>query len=189
MATKPALQHWTYDEYARLPDDGNRYEIVAGELCVSPSPRTAHQLSVVRLTGIFQEFTLRFGIGQIYVAPVDVLLSDTNYVIPDLAFVLDVRRKIVTDRGIEGAPDLVIEVLSPSTESQDRNVKREQYAEFGVPFYWIVDLDRRHIEVFRLAHDPHGPAEVVTDTLEWQPVPGGPLLAIPVPFVVGAAPR
>lgn len=189
MATKPALQHWTYDEYARLPDDGNRYEIIAGELYVSPSPRPNHQAVLVPLILSVGPFIQEHGLGTLYPGPVDLLFAATDYLVPDLAFVRTERAGIVSSRGIEGAPDLVVEILSPSTARRDRGLKRERYANFGVPLYWVMDLDRGHIEVFRLARDPHGPAEIVTDTLEWRPVPGGPSVVIPVPFVVGKAPR
>jgi Uma2 family endonuclease len=183
MATKPALQRWSYAEYARLPDDGNRYEVIAGELYVSPSPNYRHQLARVRITGIFENFTREHGIGQIY-GPVDVLLSGTDYLAPDLVFLKHERRGIRSNRGFEGPPDLAIEIVSPSSSFRDRGLKRERYALFGVPLYWVVDVALRQIEVYRLGEDPNGPAEIVTDTLVWYPVPGGPALTISVRFVV-----
>jgi Uma2 family endonuclease len=187
MATKPALRHWTYDEYARLPDDGNRYEIIDGELYMSPSPRWKHQLAVARITGEFQAFTKGHGIGQICPGPIDLLLADTDYLVPDLVFVLHEHKGIVTDRGIEGAPDLVVEIISPSSGMRDRGLKRERYARFGVPLYWIVDLERRQVEVHRLADDPNAEPEIVTGDLVWQPVAGGPSITLSVPFIVDAA--
>jgi len=189
MATKPALQRWTYDEYARLPDDGNRCEIIAGELCVSPSPRPNHQAVLVPLILAMGPFIREHRLGTLYPGPVDLLFAATDYLVPDLAFVRTEREGIVSSRGIEGAPDLVVEILSPSTARRDRGLKRERYASFGVPLYWILDLDRRRVEVFRLAHDPHGSAEVVTETLEWRPVPGGPSLSISVPSIMGTTAR
>lgn len=186
MATTPKLQRWTYDEYARLPEgDGNRYEIIAGEMVVSPSPHHQHQLASVRIAGIFENFTHEHGIGQIY-APVVVLLSATDYLVPDLVFLKHDRRGIRSDRGFEGPPDLAIEITSPSSAFRDRGLKRERYALFGVPLYWVVDVTLQQIEVYRLAEDPDGPAEIVTDTLVWHPVAGGPALALSVPFVVDA---
>jgi Uma2 family endonuclease len=183
MATQPALRSWTYAEYASLPDDGNRYEVIAGELHVSPSPNYKHQLAGVRIIGTFENFTREHGIGQIY-GPVDVLLSGTDYLIPDLVFLKHERRGIRSGRGFEGPPDLAIEIISPSSSFRDRGLKRERYALFGVPLYWVVDLSLQQIEVYRLAEDPNGPAEIVTDTLVWRPVPGGPALTLSVPFVV-----
>ncbi len=185
MATKPALQQWTYAEYARLPDDGNRYEIIAGEVYMSPSPHHKHQLASVRITGVFENFTREHGIGQLY-GPLDVLLSGSDYLIPDLVFLRHERRAILSDRGLESPPDLVIEIISPSSAFRDRGLKRERYALFGVPLYWVVDVTLRQIEVYRLAENPTGPAEIVTNTLVWHPVPGGPALTLSVPFVVDA---
>jgi Uma2 family endonuclease len=183
MATKPAPKRWTYAEFARLPDDGNRYEIIAGELYVSPSPNYRHQLASVRITGIFENFTREHGIGQIY-GPVDVLLSGTDYLAPDLVFLKHGRRGIRSNRGFEGPPDLAIEIVSPSSSFRDRGLKRERYALFGVPLYWVVDIKLQQIEVYRLADAPNEPPEIVTDTLVWHPVPGGPALTLSVPFVV-----
>jgi Uma2 family endonuclease len=185
MTTKPALRHWRYAEFARLPDDGKRYEIIAGELVVSPSPHHRHQLASIRIAGVFENFTRDHGIGQIY-GPLDVLLSGSDYLIPDLVLVRHERRAILSDRGLEGPPDLVIEIVSPSSSLKDQGLKRERYALFGVPLYWVVDTTLRQIEVYRLAEDPSGPAQVVTDTLIWHPVPGRPALTLSVPFVVDA---
>jgi Uma2 family endonuclease len=189
MATKPALRHWTYDEYARLPDDGSRYEIIDGELYMSPSPRWNHQRAVVRIAHLFETYTEEHGIGEICAGPIDLLLTDTDYLIPELVFVLHEHEGIITERGIEGAPDLVIEIISPSSGMRDRGLKRERYARFGVPLYWIVDLERQSVEVHRLADDPNGEPEIVTADLVWQPVPGGPSLTLSVPHIVGAAER
>lgn len=184
MATKPAPKHWTYAEFARLPDDGKRYEIIAGDLVVSPTPHYRHQLASVRIIGIFEKFTREHGIGQLY-GPVDVLLSGTDYLVPDLVFLKHERRgEILSDRGFEGPPDLAIEIVSSSSSFRDRGVKRERYALFGVPLYWVVDIELRQIEVYRLADDPNRPPEIVADTLVWHPIPGGPALTLSVPFVV-----
>ncbi len=137
MATQPALQQWTYDEFARLPDDGKRYEIIAGELVVSSSPHHKHQLASIRIAGIFENFTREHGVGQLY-GPLDVLLSGSDYLVPDLVFLRHDRRGILSDRGLEGPPDLVIEIISPSSSFKDRGLKRERYALFDVPLYWVV---------------------------------------------------
>ena len=189
MASKPALQHWSYAEYARLPDDGNRYEIIAGEVYVSPSPRPKHQRALMRLMAALERFTEEHGIGEVYPGPIDVLLSGADYLVPDLAFVRAERAGVISDRGIESAPDLVVEAISPSTAMRDRGLKRERYAHFGVPLYWVVDVQLQHVEVYRLAHDPNGAPEIVTGDLVWQPIPGGPSLTLSVPYIVGAADR
>jgi Uma2 family endonuclease len=189
MATKPALRHWTYDEYARLPDDGKRYEVIAGDVYMSPSPHPRHQRALSRLNAALETFTQEHAIGDLYPAPTDVLLSEDDYLVPDMMFVRKERADIVTGRGIEGAPDLVIEVISPSSALRDRGLKRERYARFGVPLYWVVDVELRRVEVYRLAENPDLPAEIVSDTLVWQPIPGGPSLMLSVPHIVGAADR
>jgi Uma2 family endonuclease len=107
-----------------------------------------------------------------------VVLSEGDYVQPDLVFVRRERGAKITDRGIEGPPDLVVEVLSPSTAFRDRGLKREGYAEFGVPGYWIIDPSAGCLEVYRLAEDPDHPALVTTESLDWQPVPGGPVVTL-----------
>jgi Uma2 family endonuclease len=180
MATQSIARSWTYEEFARLPNDGNRYEVVAGDLHVTPAPHPLHTRVAFRLGHQIESFLEQHGLGGwVATSPVDVLLADGDYVQPDLVYIRREREGIVSDRGIEAAPDLVVDVLSASTASRDRGIKRERYAWFGVPHYWLVDLDARHIEVFRMLVDPLHP-EIIRDTLEWRPVPGGPVLTIDV---------
>jgi Uma2 family endonuclease len=180
MATNPARRGWSYDEYASLPDDGNRYEIIDGDLYVTPAPRSRHQDILVELTIAAGGFVKTHGLGKFYVAPTDVFLGDANYVQPDLVFIRSDRLSIISERGVEGAPDLVIEIVSPSTALRDRGVKRERYAECGVPLYWVVDADLGHIEIYRLDAGADVPPEIVRDTLVWQPIDGGPEVRVDV---------
>ena len=180
MATKPAPRHWTYDEYARLPDDGKRYEVIAGDVYMSPSPQPRHQRAVSRLNAALEMFTQEHGIGDLYPAPTDALLSEDDYLVPDMMFVRRDRLDIVTTRGIEGAPDLVVEVVHEVTELRDRGIKRERYAMYGVPEYWIVDPWRRQVDLYRLAADAEVPTTLTEGTLAWQPVPDGPILTVDV---------
>ena len=174
-------RRWSYAEFARLPsDDGNRYEVIAGELHVTPSPRPLHQIVVTELAVRLRAFSSRHGLGQVLVGPIDVLFAEGDYLAPDLVFVRRERVGIISDRGLEAAPDLVVEVLSDSTAARDRGIKRERYAHYGVSGYWVVDPDRQRIEVCRPQDGPEHP-EVVDDTLVWRPVPGGPELEISVP--------
>ncbi|HEX2208266.1 MAG TPA: Uma2 family endonuclease [Longimicrobium sp.] len=175
MATHPAVRDWTYAEFARLPDDGNRYEVIAGELEVTPSPRPKHQDLVGALAALLRPFVRRHELGKIYPGPIDVLFAEGDYLVPDLVFVRSEQLGTVTDRGVESAPDLVVEVLSPSTALRDRTVKRRRYALYGVPELWLIDSDRRLVEVYRLQKDAHQPA-VVTGRVRWQPVQNGPCL-------------
>ncbi|HEX8358633.1 MAG TPA: Uma2 family endonuclease [Longimicrobium sp.] len=178
MATKPAFQHWTYAEFERLPDDGNRYEVIAGELVVSPSPGTQHQTIFGELFPLLKAFVRAHRLGNVLASPTDVLFAEGDYLVPDLLFVRSERTEIISARGVEGPPDLVVEILSPSSTFRDRGIKRERYAHFGVPEYWIIDPRTQHMEVYRLAEDPSSPSVVVSDRFEWQPVRAGPTLAV-----------
>jgi Uma2 family endonuclease len=141
---------FTHADLLVMPDDGKRREIVDGELFVTPSPLSKHQLVVSRIAAAFFRFLDDHPIGELFMAPLDVILSDYDVLEPDLLFILNERLSIMQD-WIRGAPDLVIEVLSPTTARQDRGPELKAYARFGVPEYWIVDLDNRAVEVYRLA--------------------------------------
>ena len=141
---------WTYDDLQSLPDDGNRYEIIDGELVVSPSPAFWHQEVLKRLFLAFQRGLEEAGIARVYFAPLDVILSPTRVVVPDLLVVREERRGIFEKRGAVAAPDLVIEVLSPSNTRHDRVTKRRFYARNGIREYWIVDPEAETIEVLQL---------------------------------------
>jgi Uma2 family endonuclease len=180
MSTDLQQSGWTYAEFARLPNDGNRYEIIAGELHVTPAPRPRHQLYSQRLNLQLAPFAEHHNLGWVFTAPIDVLFAEGEYVEPDLVFVRRERVGIISDRGIEAAPDLVVEILSDSTAKLDRGPKLRQYTRFGVPLYWIVDPQARHIEVYRLLVDPTTPT-IHADTVTWAPVTGGPTLSIEVP--------
>jgi Uma2 family endonuclease len=147
MAARTAL---TYADYAAMPEDGRRWELRDGELSLMPAPGTRHQGLLRDLLGILNEHVRRGGLGVIFPAPVDCILTDTTVLQPDIVFVETGRRAIVTERGIEGAPTLVVEILSPSTAVGDRTVKARLYAGHGVPWYWIVDPDARALEAFHL---------------------------------------
>ena len=143
---------WTYAGYARLPDDGMRYEVIRGELFMSPAPRPLHQV-VIRLTSYFLVGFLRVNrLGKTFVSPIDVVLPQQlgDPVQPDIVFIANERLSIVGELKIQGAPDLVMEILSPSNPEYDRTLKYEIYAEAGVPEYWIIDPHERTIKVFAL---------------------------------------
>ncbi|HEX7052040.1 MAG TPA: Uma2 family endonuclease [Longimicrobiales bacterium] len=183
MATRPERSRWSYADFARLPsDDGNRYEVIAGVLHVTPSPRSLHQLIAVRLGQLLNGFAEDHRLGWVF-GPVDVLFAEGDYLAPDLVFIRRDRREIISDRGIEAAPDLVIEILSDSTARRDRGLKRERYALYGVAEYWVVDPDARTIDVHRLKDRAAHPI-TASDAFDWRPVPGGPALTIPAPEVL-----
>ncbi|MBI1726511.1 MAG: Uma2 family endonuclease [Candidatus Rokubacteria bacterium] len=141
----------TYSDYAALPDDGRRYELHRGELSVTPAPGTRHQRVIFPLGSRLYEHVRARGLGEVLPAPTDCILSDVTVLQPDLLYVATDRLAIISERGIEGAPTLVVEVLSPSTARLDRDRKMRLYAEHGVPYYWIVDPETRSIEAFALA--------------------------------------
>jgi Uma2 family endonuclease len=139
---------YTHADLLVMPDDGKRREILGGELIVSPSPRSWHQLIVTNLLLAFGRYLDRHPVGRIIASPLDVIFGELDILEPDLIFVLNEHRDIVQD-WIRGVPDLVIEVLSPTSVWMDRGPKLKAYARFGVPEYWIVDPDARAIEVYR----------------------------------------
>jgi Uma2 family endonuclease len=147
----------TYRDYAALPDDGRRYQILDGELFVTPAPGTRHQIISMRLSTQLHAHVTAQGLGLVLAAPADVILADTSIVQPDIVFVATDRQAVVSARGIEGAPTLGVEILSPTTADVDRRRKRDLYARYGVPYYWIVDADARVIEMYRLTAGGYEP--------------------------------
>jgi Uma2 family endonuclease len=140
----------TYEDYAAIPNDGNRYEILDGELYVTPAPVPRHQRVLQNLFRILDTHVRHYGIGEVLIAPIDVILSPTTVAQPDLLFIRSGRDSIVTERAVEGAPDLVVEVLSPWSIRQDRTIKAGLYARFAVPSYWILDPAERVFEAYTL---------------------------------------
>ena len=169
----------TYEDYAALPDDGRRYEIHDGELSVTPSPGTNHQRVSRNLNEILGAHARTRGLGEVLYAPLDVILANTTIVQPDLIFIAPAHASRVSRRGIEGAPTLAVEILSPSTTTIDRSRKLQLYARHGVPYYWIVDPDARVLEAYELAE---GRYRLVTRATGAAPVslPPFPDLAIVV---------
>ena len=136
----------TYADYLRTADD-ERYELLSGELVMSPSPKEIHQYILGRLFLRLGTFIYGRNLGKVYCSPFDVVLSDTDVVQPDLLFVSNSRESIITEENVRGAPDLVVEILSPATAERDRTVKLDLYARYGVREYWIVDPDDKKITV------------------------------------------
>ena len=141
----------TYDDLLAMPDDGNRYELIFGEIVMSPAPATKHQHVLGQLYLRFSNHLKRCGLGVVFLPPYDVRFSIHSVVQPDLLVVRRERAAIVTKRNVYGSPDLVVEILSPSNRMQDLTTKAVLYADFGVPEYWIVDpeTDRITINVLR----------------------------------------
>jgi Uma2 family endonuclease len=180
MGARSTRQRWTYAEFARLPSEGStRYEILDGELVVTPAPGLLHQAIVMHLAWLLYGFVRENELGKVFGSPVDVLLAEGDYLEPDIAFVRSGRAEVLTERGIEGPPDLVVEVLSPSTAAHDRGIKLERYRLFGVPEYWLVDPEESTIEVWTLAQSSREPTVYGSaSVLAWTPATGGATLEI-----------
>ena len=150
MVTNPRVR-LTVQDYLDIPEeDENRYELIDGELYMAPAPTWEHQESTINLAAILRHFVLENGLGRVVASPIDVYLSDEDVFQPDIVFVSVERLDIIHSSGVHGAPDLVIEMLSPSTEQRDLNVKRDRYAMFDVKEYWLADPIARTIAVLRL---------------------------------------
>lgn len=138
----------TYQDYLNLPEDGNRYEIMNGELIMVPAPNTIHQDIILNIVEELRKFVKISQKGKLYIAPIDVVLSETNVVQPDILFIAKEHFNIITEKNISGAPDLIIEILSPSTGYYDLVEKKEIYEKFGVQEYWIVDPRKQRVEIY-----------------------------------------
>jgi Uma2 family endonuclease len=138
----------TYKDYCATPDD-ERYELLNGNLMMVPAPNMKHQWVLGRLHVELDRFTQEHGLGKVYVAPCDVHLSDTDVVQPDLLFISPAREHTLTDANVRGAPDLVIEILSPSTADRDLGYKHDLYGRHGVLEYWVVDPMAETVAVHR----------------------------------------
>lgn len=139
---------YTYQDYIELPEDGKRYEIIEGELSMSPAPYMNHQFISLNLVLKLAKFVLENKLGKICYAPVDVLLSDFNIVQPDILFISSDNLQIITEKNIKGVPDLIIEIVSPATGYYDLRGKKDLYEKFGVQEYWIVDPMKRRVEIY-----------------------------------------
>lgn len=172
MGMPDTTERWTAERVRALPDDGSRYELIEGELVVTPAPRPAHQVVCAELFRRLDAYLSDTAVGAVLWSPADLSLGEDEILQPDL-FV----HRISAGRPLREWADitellLVIEVLSPATARQDRGLKRRRYQRARVSEYWIVDLDARLIERWR--PDDTRP-EIATDRLVWEPAPGIPL--------------
>ena len=172
----------TYEDFCALPDDGLRYEVVDGLLFAEPSPRRAHQEAVGNLFAILHAHVRAHDLGKVYVAPFDVILDARTTVVPDIVFVVKDRLDIIAERGVEAAPDLLVEVLSSGTARRDRVRKLNAYARHGVRHYWLVDPEAKTLEAFELVEGAYRLAAAVGGDDEFRPrvFPG---LAISLPIL------
>jgi len=149
MGVEPVTK-LTYEQFRRLPDDGKLYELVRGEAHLNPAPTTKHQLVLRRLVASLDIYLSKKPLGEIFFAPLDVRLSPDTALQPDLIFVAKANAAIIKEDYLAGAPDLVVEILSPSTTAKDRIVKLPIYAEAGVGEVWFIDPQAMTIEVFKI---------------------------------------
>jgi Uma2 family endonuclease len=151
----------TIEDYRSLPEGGPRYQLIEGELFMAPAPNRFHQDISRNLEMILGNYLKKHHIGKLYHAPFDVYLDEINAVQPDIVFVSNERAHILTDAGAEGVPDFVVEILSPSTARQDREAKRKVYARTGVEELWLIDPDKRRIEIFELQANARAPRRII----------------------------
>ena len=155
---------YTYADHQTIPEDHRRHEIVDGELFVTPTPRVNHQHVAANLLVLLRSFATPHRLG-LAVGPITVRLDDELVLEPDLVFIRQDRMRIADPEGdVHGPPDLVVEILSPSSKSYDRNLKRKRYLESGVEEVWIIDIDERMVEVWRPESEE---PEQVRDVLRW----------------------
>jgi len=151
----PAQGKWTYEDYLRLPDDGRRYEVIRGDLYVSPAPSVDHQRAIARLFRLLDRFVLDHKLGEVLTAPLDVLLPDglASPVQPDIVFFRVGNEPRAGAANFQGVPDLVIEVLSPTTRRLDTRVKLSAFRAAGVPEVWFADPQVRTLVVHGFSED------------------------------------
>jgi len=151
MAQTQVKLKFTVEDYHNLPEsETKRYELLGGELIMAPAPIPYHQEISGKLHFALVQYVRDHHWGKVYAAPLDVILSDEDVVQPDILFISRERSKIIHEDGIHGAPDLVIETLSPATAGRDRTLKRTLYARSGVQEYWLIDPDSKSAEVLTL---------------------------------------
>ena len=142
-------KRWTYEEYYRLDDD-QRYEIIDGNLLMAPAPDTWHQAWISELHLILHHHVKKEKLGKVFLSPVDVVLDSENTVQPDLVFVATAQAGIIQRRAIFGTPNLVVEIVSPSSVRRDRYDRKDLYARFGVQEYWLGDPANQSLEILTL---------------------------------------
>jgi len=172
LRTEP--RPFTVADYMSLPEHGPRYQLIDGELYMAPAPNRKHQFISGELEFALRSYLEKNPIGVIYDAPFDVQLTDTTVVQPDIAYFSKQRLSYLTEHGAEGAPDLVVEILSPKTAQLDLGMKREIYARTGVLEIWIIEPETRLLKIFRPQINPQTPAETLTaeKTLSTPVLPG-----------------
>ena len=174
----PATTRWTADMVRALPDDGKRYEVIDGELFVSPSPALRHQDAVYEMATRLGPYVKAHSLGRVIVAPADVTFPDGSLVQPDVFVAPLIEGRRPRDWSDVKTLLLAVEILSPSTARADRLVKLRLFRRQHVPEYWIVDVDARLVERWRPEDER---PEILAEQLEWQPDPALPPLGLDLP--------
>ena len=160
MPVRPHAPPLTVEHYRMLPETGPRYQLVNGDLYMSPAPNRYHQVISRNLEFILMQYLEGQPLGELYHAPFDVYLSDVDVFQPDIIIVLNQNRGILTAAGAEGAPDFVVEILSPKTRKLDLEQKRRVYAREGVAELWIIDPEPQTVTIYRFTENTEHPVEV-----------------------------
>ena len=154
MATVVEKKKYTYEDYLKTPKD-KRYELIDGELLMTPSPIPNHQRISGKLEFVVRKFVTENNLGEVFYAPCDVYLDDENVVQPDILFISKERLDIIGDKNIQSAPDIVIEIISENSVYRDMVQKKRLYARFGVKEYWIVIPEEKEVEVYILKDEAY----------------------------------
>lgn len=149
MSPQPRSTRFTYEDFLLFPNDGKRHELIEGDHFMTPSPTTKHQRVSGNLFNALANFLKSRRDGEVFAAPYDVILSDEDIVEPDLLFISATRAAIITEKNVQGPPDLVVEILSDGTRKLDEVVKRKLYERYGVREYWVVDPDLETVKIHR----------------------------------------
>jgi len=178
MSMATLVPRYTAAEVRTFPDDRVRYEVIRGELFVTPAPRRPHQRAVIEFAIRLHQYVTSHQLGETLPAPFEVEFAEDSAVQPDVLVLLDRDAPRITEERLYGPPALVIEIVSHSSRRTDRLQKRDLYQDFSVPEYWIVDLDQRRVERWQ---PQSSSAEIITGTLAWRPDPTIPPLEIDLP--------
>ncbi len=162
LTVHPEAELLTVADYLLTPE-GGRFQLIEGELIMAPAPNRYHQDIILNLVDILRSYLRTKPVGRVYVAPVDVYLSEHDVLQPDLFFVATANLEKLADDSLHGAPDLAIEVISPSSAQLDKNTKRRLYAKHGVKELWLVDPLKLQIQIYDFARDTAKPARIVEE--------------------------
>jgi Uma2 family endonuclease len=172
----------TYDDFLLFPDDGQRHELIDGEHYVTPSPNTKHQVVLGNLHLLVGSWLQQHPVGRVFFAPFDVVVSRFDVVEPDLLYMSNARAaEILTAANVQGVPELVVEIGSPSTRKRDETIKRRLYDRSGVAEYWVVDPELDRVRVYRREGEGFGRAvELSVEAGDVLTTPLLPGLALPL---------